>query len=312
MTFFNKLKAGLTKTREGFVSKVNALVTGRTKIDEEFYEELEEILIQSDVGMDTTLKLVDRVREEAKNVKAGSGEEVREILKKEIGLILSAKENSLAIQQNALTVIMVVGVNGAGKTTTIGKLAANFKSEGKRVVLAAADTFRAAAIEQLEIWAERSSVDLIRHQEGSDPAAVAFDGLKAAQSRQADILLIDTAGRLQNKKNLMDELNKIFRVLQRELPEAPHEVLLTIDATTGQNALSQAQVFKEAANVSGIVLTKLDGTAKGGVIIAVSDQLQIPVKFIGVGEGIDDLKPFVMEDFVDALFTLDEQEPVTE
>lgn len=303
MGFFEKLKAGLAKTRAGFVDKVNTLVTGRTKIDEEFYEELEEILIQSDVGVETTLKLVEQVKASAKERKATSGEEVKDILKEEIENILSAKDSSLNFQEDGLTVIMMVGVNGAGKTTTIGKLAANFKSEGKKVLLAAADTFRAAAIEQLEIWAERSGVELVKHQEGSDPAAVAFDGLKAAQSRQADVLIIDTAGRLQNKKNLMNELNKIFRVLNREASGTPHEVLLVIDATTGQNALSQALVFKEAANVTGIVLTKLDGTAKGGVIIPVADQLQIPVKFVGVGEGIDDLKPFDAKDFVSALFS---------
>lgn len=302
MGFFNRLKAGLSKTREGFVNKVNNLVTGRTRIDDEFYEELEEILIQSDVGVETTLNLVEKVREAARERKASSGEEVKEILKEEIEAILSAGNTGLNMQENDLTVILVVGVNGAGKTTTIGKLAANFKNEGKSVVLAAADTFRAAAIDQLEIWAQRSGADLIKHQEGSDPAAVAFDGLKAAQSRQADVLIIDTAGRLQNKKNLMNELNKIFRVLQREVPEIPHEVLLVIDATTGQNALSQAMVFKEAANVTGVVLTKLDGTAKGGVIIPVADQMGIPVKYIGVGEGIDDLKPFSAKDFVAALF----------
>ena len=302
MGFFNKLKAGLTKTREGFINKVNNLVTGRTRIDDEFYEELEEILIQSDVGVETTLSLVEKVKAAAKEKKAAGGEEVKAILKEEIEAILSAHDTGLNLQEGSLTVIMVVGVNGAGKTTTIGKLAANFKNEGKKVVLAAADTFRAAAIEQLEIWADRSGADLIKHQEGSDPAAVAFDGLKAAQSRQADVLIIDTAGRLKNKKNLMNELNKVFRVLQREAPEIPHEVLLVIDATTGQNALSQALVFKEAANVTGIVLTKLDGTAKGGVIIPVADQMEIPVKYIGVGEGIDDLKPFSAKDFVAALF----------
>lgn len=302
MAFFERLKAGLAKTREGFVNKVNTLITGRKQIDEEFFEELEEILIQSDVGIETTLSLVEKVRNSAKEKKASSGEEVKEILKEEIKHILDEKDNRLNLQENALTVILVVGVNGAGKTTTIGKLAADFTEKGKKVVLAAADTFRAAAIEQLEIWAGRSGAQLIKHQEGSDPAAVAFDGLQAAISRGADVLLIDTAGRLQNKKNLMNELNKIFRVLQREIPEAPHEVLLVIDATTGQNALSQASVFKETASVTGIVLTKLDGTAKGGVIIPVADQMKIPVKFIGVGEGIGDLKPFHAGDFVEALF----------
>lgn len=302
MGFFEKLKAGLTKTREGLVSKVNSLITGHKQIDEAFYEELEEILIQGDVGVETSLKLVERVREAAKEKKASSGEEVRQILKEEIKRILAVGDPALNLQPEALSVILVVGVNGAGKTTTIGKLAAGFTREGKKVVLAAADTFRAAAIDQLEIWAQRAGAQLIKHQEGSDPAAVAFDGLQAARSRGADVLLIDTAGRLQNKKNLMNELNKIVRVLQREIPEAPHEVLLVIDATTGQNALSQALMFKETASVTGIVLTKLDGTAKGGVIIPVADQMKIPVKYIGVGEGIDDLKPFEAGEFVEALF----------
>ncbi|HHW07995.1 MAG TPA: signal recognition particle-docking protein FtsY [Clostridia bacterium] len=300
--FFDKLKAGLTKTREGLVSKVNSLISGHKQIDEEFFEELEEILIQSDVGVDTSLSLVERVRQTAKEKKATSGEEVKEILKEEIKQILAAASHSINLQPNSLTVILVVGVNGAGKTTTIGKLAAGFVKDGKKVVLAAADTFRAAAIEQLEVWAQRSGAQLIKHQEGSDPAAVAFDGLQAARSRGADVLLIDTAGRLQNKKNLMNELNKIVRVLKREIPEAPHEVLLVLDATTGQNALSQALIFKETASVTGIVLTKLDGTAKGGVIIPVADQMSIPVKYIGVGEGIDDLKPFQAGEFVEALF----------
>lgn len=306
MSFFSKLKAGLTKTRENFVSKVNALVTSRKEIDDEFYEELEEILIQSDVGVETTLKLVERIKSVAKDRRVQTGDEVKEIIREEISNILSGQDQSFNLLEDELTVVMVVGVNGAGKTTTIGKLAGHFKGEGKRVVLAAGDTFRAAAIEQLEIWAERSDVELVKHREGSDPAAVAFDGLKAAQARKADLLFIDTAGRLQNKKNLMDELNKIFRVLQKEIPNAPHEILLVVDATTGQNALSQAQVFKEAANVSGIVLTKLDGTAKGGVVVAVADQMEIPVKFVGVGEGIDDLKPFNATDFVEALFAQEE------
>jgi len=300
--FFDKLKAGLARTRESFVSKVNSLVTGRQHIDEEFYEELEEILIQSDVGVETSLSLVERVRKAAKERKASSGEEVKEILKEEIQQMLAVGDPALNLQPGNLTVILVVGVNGAGKTTTIGKLAAGFTREGKKVVLAAADTFRAAAIDQLEVWAQRAGAQLIKHQEGSDPAAVAFDGLQAARARGADVLLVDTAGRLQNKKNLMHELNKIVRVLQREIPEAPHEVLLVIDATTGQNALSQALIFKETANVTGIVLTKLDGTAKGGVIIPVADQMRIPVKYVGVGEGIDDLKPFKAEEFVEALF----------
>lgn len=302
MGFFDKLKAGLAKTRESFVSKVNSLVTGRQHIDEEFYEELEEILIQSDVGVETSLSLVERIRKAAKERKASSGEEVKEILKEEIQQMLAVGDPALNLQPGNLTVILVVGVNGAGKTTTIGKLAAGFTREGKKVVLAAADTFRAAAIDQLEVWAQRAGAQLIKHQEGSDPAAVAFDGLQAARARGADVLLVDTAGRLQNKKNLMHELNKIVRVLQREIPEAPHEVLLVIDATTGQNALSQALIFKETANVTGIVLTKLDGTAKGGVIIPVADQMRIPVKYVGVGEGIDDLKPFKAEEFVEALF----------
>lgn len=308
MSFFNKLKVGLTKTRDGLMDKVNNLLSGEREINDELFDELEEILIQGDVGVQTTLKLVEKLKQLTKVNKLKKADEVRQALMDEIKSILTLDEQGLKLRENELTVIMVVGVNGVGKTTTIGKLAANFKKENKRVILAAADTFRAAAIEQLEIWADRSGAELIKHQEGSDPAAVAFDGLKAAQTRQADVLIIDTAGRLQNKKNLMDELNKVFRVLQRELPEAPHEVLLVLDATTGQNALSQAQVFKEVANVTGIVLTKLDGTAKGGVIIALADQMGIPVKFIGIGEGIEDLRPFMTEDFVNALFSQEDTE----
>ncbi len=307
MSFFNRLKNGLSKTRSGLVTRLNELLVGNREITEELYDELEEILIQADVGVQTTLKLVQNLRQLTKENKLKKAAEVRQSLMAEIEKTLTLEENSLNVNKSGLTVIMVVGVNGAGKTTTIGKLAANFKKENQRVLLAAGDTFRAAAIEQLEVWSDRSGAELIKHQEGSDPAAVAYDALQAALSRQVDVLIIDTAGRLQNKKNLMDELNKIFRVLQRELPAAPHEVLLVLDATTGQNALSQAQIFKEVTNVTGIVLTKLDGTAKGGVIIALADLLKIPVKFIGVGEGIEDLRPFEEKEFVLALFGEEEQ-----
>ncbi len=306
MSFFHRLKSGLSKTREGLVDRLNEVLVGNKEITDELYDELEEILIQGDVGVQTALKLVENVRRLTKENKLKKAEEVQGILMEGIENILALGEKDLNINKDGLTVIMMVGVNGAGKTTTIGKLAANFKQKNQRVLLAAGDTFRAAAIEQLEVWSSRSGAELIKHQEGSDPAAVAFDALQAALNRQTDVLIIDTAGRLQNKKNLMDELNKIFRVLQRELPNAPHEVLLVLDATTGQNALSQTQVFKEVTNVTGIVLTKLDGTAKGGVIIALADQMGIPVKFIGVGEGIEDLRPFEEKEFVQALFGVEE------
>jgi fused signal recognition particle receptor len=301
MSFLDKLKESLAKTRLGFMSRLNNLLVTKN-IDEEFFERLEEILLQSDVGVATSLDLVERIRDKVKKEKIQDGEEIKEILKKEIAAILGSQTESIRIQPQGITVIMVVGVNGVGKTTTIGKLAHSFRQEGKKVMLAAGDTFRAAAAEQLGIWAERTGAAIIKHQEGADPAAVSYDALQAARSRRMDVLLIDTAGRLHSRKNLMDELNKIYRVIQREMPGAPHEVLLVIDATTGQNALAQARLFQEAAGVTGIVLTKLDGTAKGGIVIAISDQLKIPVKYIGLGEGVDDLKAFQPREFVEVLF----------
>lgn len=302
MGFFSKLKEGLTKTREVFVQKIEALVTGRKAIDENFYEELEEILIQADVGVDTSVELVEKLRRVVKERKVEHAEELKPILKEEITRLLEQNDGPVGQTQDGLMVIMVVGVNGVGKTTSIGKLAHYYKSQGKKVLLAAADTFRAAAIDQLEIWGRRVSVDVIKQSEGSDPAAVAFDALQAARARNVDILIVDTAGRLHTKSNLMDELKKVRRVMDRAMPGAPHEVLLVLDATTGQNAVSQAKLFGEATGVTGIVLTKLDGTAKGGVIIAISQELSLPVRFIGIGEGLDDLRPFVPEEFADALF----------
>ena len=301
MGFLSKLKEGLQKTRSGFVDKVQELVTGRKKIDEEFYEELEEIMIEADMGAETSLQLVEDVRVIVKERKISEPTELQNVLKEKIRDILGEGTTELNLVPNELSVIMVVGVNGVGKTTTIGKLANNLKTKGKKVILAAGDTFRAAAIDQLEIWGNRVGVDVIKHTEGADPAAVAFDAVQASKARKADVLIIDTAGRLHTKSNLMAELNKVVRVIQREIPAAPHEVLLVLDATTGQNAISQAKIFGEAANVTGIALTKLDGTAKGGVILGIKAELNIPVKFIGIGEQIDDLKDFNAQEFATAL-----------
>lgn len=307
MGFFSRLKESLTKTRQTFVEKVEALVTGRKAIDEELYEELEEILIQADVGVDTALELMENLRREVKQRHISDAVELKPLLKELIGERLG--QDIAPIKRGGPpTVVLVVGVNGTGKTTTIGKLANYFKHEGQKVVLAAGDTFRAAAIDQLEIWGNRVGAEVIKHREGADPAAVAFDAVQAARARKADILLVDTAGRLHTKSNLMEELKKVGRVIAREIPDAPHEVLLVLDATTGQNAISQAKLFGEAAGVTGIVLTKLDGTAKGGVIIGIKDALDIPVKFIGIGEGIDDLRPFHAEEFADALFGTGEED----
>lgn len=309
MSFFKKLKEGLSKTRQGLVEKVTELVTGYKKIDDEFFEQLEEILIQGDVGVHTSVELVERIQQRAKKEKIEDTQQVKEVIKEEIAALLSQSQDNNLNLENPLTVIMVVGVNGVGKTTTIGKLAAKLKSQGKKVLMAAGDTFRAGAIEQLEIWGNRVGVDVIRHSEGADPAAVAFDSIQAAKTRGVDVLIVDTAGRLQNKSNLMEELKKVRRVIQRELVDAPHEVLLVLDATTGQNAISQAKVFTEAVEVTGIVLTKLDGTAKGGVVIGISSELTIPVKFIGIGEQVDDLRVFEPLQFAEALFgNMEEQE----
>lgn len=301
-----KLKEGLTKTRQGFVEKVSNILTVNKKIDEELFEELEETLIQADVGANTSLKLVEKLRQEVKARKLKDASQLKDVMKEEIRKILEGADSSLTIARGRPNVIMVVGVNGAGKTTTIGKLAHRLKSEGHKVLLAAGDTFRAAAIDQLLIWGNRVGVDVIRHQEGSDPGAVVFDACRSAVSRKDEVLIIDTAGRLQNKANLMEELRKVGRILNREMPEAHIEVLLVLDATTGQNAISQARLFGDVVDVTGICLAKLDGTAKGGVIIGIADELKIPVKLIGIGEGLDDLKDFEPEDFVNALFGQEE------
>ncbi len=302
-----KFKQGLTKTRDNFSGKVNDLVARYRKVDEEFFEELEEILIQADVGFDTVMKLIDELKLEVKRKNIQDPKEVQSVISEKLVEIYQGDKgdtvtSELNIQDNELTVILFVGVNGVGKTTTIGKLGHKFKAEGKRVLMAAGDTFRAGAIEQLEVWGERVGVEVIKQAAGSDPAAVMFDAIQAAKARNADILLCDTAGRLQNKVNLMKELEKVKRVIEREIPGAPHEVLLVLDATTGQNAMIQAKTFKEATDVSGIVLTKLDGTAKGGIVLAIRNELDIPVKFVGLGEKMDDLQEFDAEKYVYGLF----------
>ena len=302
MGFFDKLKKGLTKTRETITEKIEKLVIGYADIDDDLLDELEEILIMADVGVNTTDNLMEAVRKGIKKKEINTPEDLKPFLAKKISELLTKDSDTTKIAQEGPTVILVIGVNGVGKTTTIGKLSNYYREQGKTVMLAAADTFRAAAIDQLEIWGERTNAKVIRHEENSDPAAVAFDAVKAAVARNVDILLIDTAGRLQTKSNLMEELKKINRVIQREIPDAPHETLLVLDATTGQNAISQAKLFTEAAPISGVVLTKLDGTAKGGVVIGIKAELSMPVKWIGVGEGVDDLRPFVAEDFAKALF----------
>ncbi|MGM9572307.1 MAG: signal recognition particle-docking protein FtsY [bacterium] len=298
---FSKLKAGLNKFRQGFVEKVEEIFTGRKPIDEELLEELEETMIQADVGIKTTMELVDKLRAAYKKKEIADSSEVKGWLQKEIALILQQEKSVLRLEGNP-AVILVVGVNGVGKTTSIGKIATKFRNEGRKVLIAAADTFRAAAIEQLEVWGNRANVDVIKHHEGADPGAVVFDALQAAKARKSEIIIVDTAGRLHTKDNLMEELKKIKRIVERETGSAPSEVLLVLDATTGQNGLSQAKNFKEAVDVTGIVLTKLDGTAKGGVVIAIGAELGLPIKFIGVGEGVDDLQEFDSEKFVTALF----------
>ncbi|MEC0229331.1 signal recognition particle-docking protein FtsY [Paenibacillus alba] len=299
----NKFKEGLTKTRDAFVDRVDDLFSRRKKIDEDFYEELEEILIGADVGVNTVLKLIDELRAEVKKRKIENPSELQPILsEKLIELLKGDADAGLKLNPDGLSVILFVGVNGVGKTTTIGKMAHMFKSQGKKVLMAAGDTFRAGAIEQLETWGERVGVDVIKQQSGADPAAVMFDAVQAAKTRGVDILLCDTAGRLQNKVNLMEELNKIYRVIQREVPDAPHEVILVLDATTGQNALSQAKLFGDKTGLTGLVLSKLDGTAKGGIVVAIRQELSLPVKFVGLGEKMDDLQPFDSEQFVHALF----------
>ncbi|WP_099158066.1 signal recognition particle-docking protein FtsY [Virgibacillus ndiopensis] len=301
-----KYKEGMAKTRNSFSGKINDLIARYRKVDEDFFEELEEVLISADVGVTTVMDLIDELKMEVKRQNIKDTKEVKEVISEKLVEIYYGDDDEemeeLNIQENNLTVILVVGVNGVGKTTSIGKMAHKLKEEGKKVVLAAGDTFRAGAIEQLEVWGERAEVDVIKQSAGSDPAAVIFDGIKAAKSRDADVLLCDTAGRLQNKVNLMNELSKVKRVIEKEIPGAPHEVLLVLDATTGQNAMSQAKTFSEATDVSGIVLTKLDGTAKGGIVLAIRNELNIPVKFVGLGEQVTDLQAFNAHAFVYGLF----------
>ena len=300
MGFFNKIAQGLKKTRDSMMGKVDALLNSFTKIDEDFFEELEENLIMADVGAVTAARICDRLRKKVKAEGLASPDQVRSGLKQIISQMLEGpSELDLSTKPS---VILVIGVNGVGKTTTIGKLANNLRQQGKKVLLAAADTFRAAAIDQLLIWADRAQVDLVRHEEGSDPAAVVFDAINAGSARGCDVVICATAGRLHNKKNLMGELSKIARVIEREAPGCAKEVLLVLDATTGQNALNQAKLFREAAGLTGLVLTKLDGTARGGVVIGIREELDIPIKYIGVGEQIDDLRPFDPVEFANALF----------
>ena len=299
-SFFARLKEGLSKTTQNITGKIDQMLGNYTKIDEDMLEELEEILITSDVGYETTVEIVDRLRQNLKEKLIDNPAQVKPELKLVIESMLQENQESLRIEESP-SILVVVGVNGVGKTTSIGKLAHQMKGQGKSVLLAAADTFRAAAADQLTIWAERSGVDIVKHQEGADPSAVIFDGIHAAKKRNIDVLICDTAGRLHNRKNLMQELGKIFKIVEREYPEANKEVLLVIDATTGQNAMNQAKVFQEVAPLSGIILTKLDGTAKGGGVLAITQELKIPVKFIGVGEQIDDLQMFDASSFAEAM-----------
>lgn len=303
MGIFSKIKEGLKKTRTGIFGKINSVLNSFTKINEELFEEIEEILIMGDVGVKTAEYICNELRAKVKKEGIKDPNEIQGLLNSIISDILSGGQN-LNINTKP-SVILVIGVNGVGKTTTIGKMAAELQKQGKKVILAAADTFRAAAIDQLVIWADRAKVDIVKQNEGSDPAAVVFDAISAAKSRNADVIICDTAGRLHNKKNLMGELEKIKRIIDRELPDADKEVLLVLDATTGQNAVNQAREFKNIAGITGIVLTKLDGTARGGVVLAIKNDLDVPVKYIGVGEGIDDLQPFNPDEFTEALFAVD-------
>lgn len=301
MGFFKKLVSGLAKTRSNIVSGLNSIFHGFSKIDEDFYEELEETLIMGDIGVETTEKILEELKAQVKEQKIKDPLLCRDLLINNIKEQMNLGENAYEFE-NKRSVILVIGVNGVGKTTSIGKIAAGLKSQGKKVILAAADTFRAAAIEQLEEWANRAGVDIIAQNEGSDPGAVIFDALNAAKSRHADVLICDTAGRLHNKKNLMDELKKIDKIITREFPDAHRETLIVLDGTTGQNALSQLKEFKEVCDISGIILTKMDGTAKGGIAVAIQSEYNVPVKYIGVGEKIEDLQKFDSDEFVNALF----------
>ena len=300
MGFFDKLKNGLNKTKKSFDEKINTVFSSFRKVDEDFLEELEEILIMSDIGMDTSIKIINNLRGRIKKEKIEDEEDVKKALREEMQKILEVTDISLHLNTKP-SVILVVGVNGVGKTTSIGKIANRLAKDGKKVVVAAADTFRAAAVEQLEIWAKRSGADIVKREEGVDPASVVYDAIKITREKNADVLIVDTAGRLHNKKYLMDELNKIQKVINKEMSEADKEVLLVIDGTTGQNAISQVKAFKEEADITGLVLTKLDGTAKGGAVIGIVEENKIPVKFIGVGEQIDDMEIFNAEDFVKAI-----------
>ena len=300
MGFFDKLKQGLSKTKNSFEEKINNVFSTFRKVDEELLEELEEVLIMSDVGVETSTKIISNLRDRVKKEKLEDAESVKQALREEIKAIFDSVDNSLHLD-TVPSVILVVGVNGVGKTTSIGKIANRLRKDGKKVVVAAADTFRAAAVEQLEIWANRAGCDIVKREEGVDPASVVFDAIKVAKEKNADVLICDTAGRLHNKKYLMDELIKIKRVIDKELPNASKEVLMVLDATTGQNAISQVKAFKETVDITGLVLTKLDGTAKGGVVIGITNENKMPVKFIGIGEQIDDMEIFNSEDFVKAL-----------
>lgn len=304
--FFKKLVSGLTKTRDNIVHGIDNVFSGFSKIDDDFYEELEETLIMGDLGVNTTEEIIENLKQKVKEDHIKNPEECKELLINTIKEQMDLGENAYEFE-NRKSIILVIGVNGVGKTTSIGKLAAQLKAQGKKVVLAAADTFRAAAIEQLTEWANRSGVDIISQSEGSDPAAVIYDAISAGRARNADVIICDTAGRLHNKKNLMEELKKINRIIDKEMPEAYRENLIVLDGTTGQNALSQLREFKEAADVTGIILTKMDGTAKGGIAVAIQAEYGIPVKYIGVGEHIDDLQKFNSQDFVNALFDIPEQ-----
>ena len=300
MGFFDKLKQGLTKTKESINEKINDVFSNFRKVDEEFLEELEEVLIMSDIGIDTAIKIISNLRERMKKEKIEDEEQVKEALREEIQKILEISDNSLKLETKP-SVILVIGVNGVGKTTSIGKMAARLARDGKKVVVAAADTFRAAAVEQLEIWSKRAGAEIVKRKEGIDPASVVYDAIERTKEIGADVLICDTAGRLHNKKYLMDELNKIQKVINKEMPEASKEVLLVIDAGTGQNAISQVKAFKEQADITGIILTKLDGTAKGGAVIGIVEENKIPIKFIGVGEQIDDMEIFDSKDFAKAI-----------
>ena len=305
--FFGKLVAGLQKTRDNIISGMDSIFSGFSAIDDEFYEEIEETLIMGDLGIQTTMSIVEDLRKKVKEQGIKDPSECKELLMESTRDQMDLGENAYEYE-NRQSVLLIIGVNGVGKTTSVGKLAGQLKDDGKKVILAAADTFRAAAIEQLTEWANRAGVDIIAQQEGSDPAAVVYDAVAAAKSRRADILICDTAGRLHNKKNLMEELKKINRIIDKEFPEAYRETLVVLDGTTGQNALSQARQFMEVADITGIILTKLDGTAKGGIAVAIQSELGIPVKYVGVGEKIDDLQKFNAEEFVNALFHVEEKE----